>query len=71
MEYLLSQGADRRITRGNREGQDAIDVAGLPEMKKLLMNYEKRLCVIVCDDLSRQQNTNVYLDLYPQIMQFL
>ena len=26
----------------------------------MLMNYEKRLCVIVCDELGKKYDTNVF-----------
>ena len=55
---------DRRLllTVGDRIGQDAVDLATTPEMKQLLMNYDRRLCVIVCDELSRQL---VFIHLCP------
>ena len=49
MESLLRKGARReyRCVEGDHEGQGAADVAGSPEVKLLLENYEKRLCMIV------------------------
>ena len=32
-------------------------------MKQLLGNYEKRLCVVVCDEVGRRYNTNVLTEL--------
>ena len=41
----------------------AYDVARSKEIKQVLMNYEKRLCVIVCDELGKRYNTNVFSTL--------
>ena len=61
MEYLLSVGVDRECRRN--DGRSAYDMARSNEIKQVLMNYEKRLCVIVCDELGKRYNTNVFSTL--------
>ena len=61
MEYLLSQGVDRECRDG--VGLSAYDLARTDEIKQVLMNYEKRLCVIVCDELGKKYYTNVFIAL--------
>ena len=56
LEYLLSVGVDR-------ECRSAYDMAKTDEMEQVLLNYEKRLCVIVCDELGKRYNTNVFIAL--------
>ena len=58
LESLLSQGVDRKCktTHGNR----AVDMAMSDEIKQVLMNYEKRVCMIVCDEIGKRNNTNVF-----------
>ena len=73
MESLLRKGARReyRCVEGDHEGQGAADVAGSPEVKLLLENYEKRLCMIVCDEVGKKYNTNVFNDLLPEILEYV
>ena len=47
----------------NISGMSAHDMADTDEIKQVLMNYEKRLCVIVCDELGKRYNTNVFSTL--------
>ena len=61
VDYLLSVGVDRECR--NSDGMSAYDVAVTDEIKQVLMNYEKRLCVIVCDELGKRYNTNVFIAL--------
>ena len=61
VDYLLSVGVDRECR--NSDGMSAYDVAATDEIKQVLMNYEKRLCVIVCDELGKRYNTNVFIAL--------
>ena len=61
VEYLLSVGVDREC-RSN-SGRNAYDMAKTDEMEQVLLNYEKRLCVIVCDELGKRYNTNVFITL--------
>ena len=44
----------------NSDGMSAYDVTATDEIKQVLLNYEKRLCVIVCDELGKKYNTNVF-----------
>ena len=60
LEYLLSVGVDRECR--NCDGS-AYDMAKTDEIKQVLLNYEKRLCVIVCDELGKRYNTNVFIAL--------
>ena len=52
VEYLLYVGADRllRVTSGQCVGKNAMDLA-TKEAKLLLVKYEWRLCMVVCDEL--------------------
>ena len=58
VEYLLSVGVDREYR--NIFDNNAYDEASTDEMEQVLKNYEKRLCVIVCDELGKKYNTNVF-----------
>ena len=57
----MSQGANRECV--NMHGQSAFDVAGDYEVKRVLLGFEKRLCVIVCDEVGRRFSTNVFSEL--------
>ena len=46
-------------------------MAGSPEVKHLLENYEKRLCMMVCDEVGKKYNTNVFNDLLPEILEYV
>ena len=61
VEYLLSVGVDRECR--SISGRSAYDWAKTDEIKQVLLNYEKRLCVIVCDELGKKYNTNVFSTL--------
>ena len=61
VEYLLSVDVDRECR--SISGMSAYDWADTYEIKQVLMNYEKRLCVIVCDELGKKYNTNVFSTL--------
>ena len=61
VDYLLSVGVDRECR--SISGRSAYDMASTDEIKQVLMNYEKRLCVIVCDELGKRYNTNVFIAL--------
>ena len=61
VEYLLSVGVDRECR--NRYGRSAYELSRTKEIKQVLLNYEKRLCVIVCDELGKRCNTNVFIAL--------
>ena len=61
VEYLLSVGVDMECR--NNGGRSAYDMAKTDEIKQVLLNYEKRLCVIVCDELGKRYNTNVFSTL--------
>ena len=54
-------GVDRECR--DRYDRSAYDMARSNEIKQVLMNYEKRLCVIVCDELGKRYNTNVFSTL--------
>ena len=41
----------------------AYELSRTKEIKQVLLNYEKRLCVIVCDELGKKYNTNVFSTL--------
>ena len=47
----------------NNGGRSAYDISSTDEIKQVLLNYEKRLCVIVCDELGKRYNTNVFIAL--------
>ena len=61
VDYLLSVGVDRECR--SISGRSAYDMASTDEMEQVLLNYEKRLCVIVCDELGKKYNTNVFIAL--------
>ena len=61
VEYLLSVGVDRECR--DKYGRSAYEFSRTKEIKQVLMNYEKRLCVIVCDELGKRYNTNVFIAL--------
>ena len=44
----------------NYDGMSAYELSRTKEIKQVLMNYEKRLCVIVCDELGKKYDTNVF-----------
>ena len=73
VEYLLSLGVDRswKITEGENEGKIALEMAGTDAVRILLKNYEKRLCLITCDELGKKYITNVFNHLAPQMMKLL
>ena len=61
VEYLLSVGVDRECRNNN--GRSAYELSRTKKIKQVLLNYEKRLCVIVCDELGKRYNTNVFSTL--------
>ena len=69
VEYLLSVGVERQCRR--KDGDNVIDLATSLELQKLLKNYEKRLCVIVCEELSKKENTLVFLHIAPLILEYM
>ena len=61
VEYLLSKGTNRELK--NNDDKNAYDVAATEEIKQLLKKYEKRLCIIVSDELGKRYRKNVFNDL--------
>ena len=53
---------ERRECRNNN-GRNAYGVTSTDEMEQVLLNYEKRIYVIVCDELGKKYNTNVFSTL--------
>ena len=47
----------------NSDGKNAYDLSKKDEIKQVLINFEKRLCLITCDELGKKYNTNVFSEL--------
>ena len=69
VDYLLQAGARRE--RVCIEGIDVMDVAVSQEVRYLLRGFERRLCVIMCDEIGKKANTQVFNHLASLIEEFL